>query len=141
VLQCPNCKETIDASSQQCRFCSAAIDPAAAEAAAQVMARVNQACSDSSFLKTAVVTMLIFLGVMFVPFLGLLGVVGFYFLTFAVPVLSIRWWVRFGHIQCDDPDFIRAKRTMLIVTSLTSLLLIWVLFRWISIIALLLRHR
>lgn len=36
VFRCPNCKEFINTSLQQCRFCGAAVDPAVAEAAAAV---------------------------------------------------------------------------------------------------------
>ena len=124
VFQCPNCKETIDTSAQQCRFCSAAIDPGAAEAAADVMARVNRACSDASYLKVMGVSVLVFLVLIFVPFAGLLGIAGYYFLVFATPVMAVRWWVRFGRIETEDRDFGRAKRTAIIVGALVSLLLL-----------------
>ena len=51
VFPCPNCQETINTSMQVCSFCSAPIDPAAAAASAEAFARVNQACSDASYLK------------------------------------------------------------------------------------------
>ena len=124
VFQCPNCKETIDTSAQQCRFCSAAIDPGAAEAAADIMARVNQACSDASYLKVMGVSVPIFLVMIFVPFAGWLGIVGYYFLVFATPAMAISWWVRFGRIKTDDREFGSAKRTVIIVGALVSLLLL-----------------
>ena len=77
VLQCPNCKETIDASSEQCRFCSVAIDPIAAERAADVMAKVNQACSDASFLRTAAGAILVAFVFRFLPIVGGLGNLAF----------------------------------------------------------------
>jgi predicted amidophosphoribosyltransferase len=52
VFQCPNCKETIDTLSRQCRFCSAPIDPIAAQAAADAMAKENKAQSDASYRKS-----------------------------------------------------------------------------------------
>jgi hypothetical protein len=121
IFECPNCKQTIDASATQCRFCSASIDPAAAEAAAEKMSRINQACSDASFLRTMAISILVFLGLMFVPFLGWLGVCGYYFLMFAVPFMAIRWWIRFHGIQADDPDFRRAKITVIAVSALGAL--------------------
>jgi hypothetical protein len=60
IFECPVCKQTIDASSTKCRFCSAAIDPAAAEAAAEKMAKVNQAFSDASFLRTMALSIFVF---------------------------------------------------------------------------------
>lgn len=118
IFECPVCKQTIDASSTQCRFCAAAVDPAAAQAAAEKMAKLNQACSDASFMRTAAISILVFMGVIFIPFMGLLGLVGYYFLLVAVPVLTIRWWVKFGAIQADDSDFRRARITVIVISVL-----------------------
>lgn len=121
IFECPVCKQTIDASSAQCRFCSAPVDPVAAQAAAEKMAKVNQACSDASYLRTAAISILVFIGVMFIPFMGLVGLVGYYFLLIAVPVLAIRWWVRFGRIQADDSDFRRARITVIVISVLIAI--------------------
>jgi len=100
-------------------FCP--IDPSAAEAAAEKMSRVNQACSDASFLRTMAVSLFAFLGIMFIPFMGLLGFCGYYFLVFAVPFMTIRWWIRFHAIQGDDSDFKRAKTTVIVISALCAL--------------------
>jgi len=121
IFECPNCKQTIDTSAAQCRFCSALIDPAAAEAAAAKMSKINQASSDASFLRTMAISMLVFLGIMFVPFMGLFGICGYYFLVFAVPFMTIRWWVRFYAIRADDFDFKRARTTVIVVSVLCLL--------------------
>lgn len=121
IFECPVCKQTIDSSSTQCRFCSATIDPAAAEAAAEKMAKVNQACSDASFLRTMAITILVFFGFMFVPFLNFLGWAGYWFLMFAVPFMTIRWWVKFGAIHADDRDFKRARGTVIAISILGPL--------------------
>ena len=118
IFECPACKQTIDTSSTQCRFCSAPVDPVAAQAAAEKMAKLNQACSDASYLRTAAISIFVFFGVMFIPFVSLLGLVGYYFLLIAVPVLAIRWWVKFGRIQADDSDFRRARGTVIAISVL-----------------------
>jgi hypothetical protein len=126
VFQCPNCKQTIDTRAEQCRFCSAPIDAATAERAAALMERVNQACSDASYLRIALVCGLVFLAMTFVPFMGLLGIVGYYFLLIAIPVWTIRWWVRFGRLKAEDGDFRKARKTMLLLALPVSiLLLLW----------------
>jgi hypothetical protein len=124
IFECPVCKQTIDSSSTKCRFCSATIDPAAAELAAEKMAKVNQACSDASFLRTMAITILVFLGFMFVPFLSILGISGYWFLMFAVPFMTIRWWVKFGAIRADDRDLKRARTTVIVVSVLGPLPLV-----------------
>lgn len=88
--------------------------------------RINQACSDASYLKIAFVCGLAFLAITFVPFMGLLGVMGCYFLLIAIPVWTIRWWVRFGRLKADDVDFRRARKTMLLFAiPVSMLLLLW----------------
>jgi hypothetical protein len=47
VFPCPNCRETINTSMQQCQFCGAAIDAAAAEQAAAHTSRISDAVSDA----------------------------------------------------------------------------------------------
>ncbi|MGD0738810.1 MAG: hypothetical protein ABR957_04380 [Terracidiphilus sp.] len=118
IFECPACKQTIDASAEKCRYCSATIDPVAAGAAAEKMSKINQACSDASFLRTAAISVLAFIGIMFIPFFGLLGIVGYYFLLVAVPFLTIRWWVKFGRIKADDSDFRRARITVIVISAL-----------------------
>lgn len=115
VYPCPNCKETINTSMQQCSFCSATIDHSSADAAAEAFSKVGQACSDASYLKIMAGSALTFFLLRFVPLLGLVGIVGFMFLEVAIPVMVIRWWIKFSSIKTDDPDFARAKRTALAV--------------------------
>jgi hypothetical protein len=43
VFPCPNCRETINTSTTQCRFCAALIDHTAAIASAAVTTKINQA--------------------------------------------------------------------------------------------------
>ena len=123
MLQCPSCNETIDASSQQCRFCLAPIDPIAAQAAADVMSKVNQACSDASFLKTAAGAILVAFVLRFVPFVSGLGNVAFLVLLMAVPAMAIRWWVKFLGIETNEADFRRAKKTVAAIGIPVSIIL------------------
>lgn len=123
IFECPNCRQTIDASTTECRFCSAPINPIEAQAAAEKMSLVNQACSDASFLRTAAISVLVFLGAMFIPFMALLGIGGYYFLVFAVPCLVIRWWVKYYFIRSDDRDFRHAKTTVIVISILATPLL------------------
>ena len=50
--------------------------------------------------------------------MGLLGIVGYYFLLVAVPFLATRWWVRFSRVQSDDSDFRRARITISVISVL-----------------------
>ena len=69
-----------------------------------------------------------FFALSFIPFLGIVGVFGYWFLLVAVPVMEVRWWVKFGTIRSDDPDFRRAKRAMLIAVG------IWLFFPILTLV-------
>jgi hypothetical protein len=107
----------------QCRFCSAAIDAGAAEAAADAMAILNRACSDASYLKAMAIGVPVAFIVSLLPFVSLLGALSLTFLCFAVPVMSIRWWVKFNDIQSNESDFRRA-RGIVIGISIVSVILV-----------------
>ena len=113
IFPCPNCQETINTSMQVCSFCCAPIDPAAAAAAAQQFARVNQACSDASYLKITAGSAFTLYFLRFVPVLNLMAIVALWFLEAAIPLMTIRWWAKFGDLRIDDPGFARARRTAL----------------------------
>jgi hypothetical protein len=125
VFPCPNCRETINTSVQQCPFCSALIDRAAAEQSAAATSRISQACSDASYLKIMLGILIPFGILIFFPFLGLAGIVGFVFIKYAVPIMTIRWWIRYGRIKTTDPDFRSARGTVIMVSAISFLILLF----------------
>lgn len=133
IFQCPNCKQTIDTAAVKCPFCAVSIDPKAAEDAADTMAKINQACSDASYLRIMAGSMLALLLLSFLPLIGFAAMIGFYFLIFAVPIMTIRWWVKFGGLKSDESDWRRAKKTALISIGIWSIFLILVLARFAGV--------
>lgn len=108
TFPCPNCNEIINDSMRECKYCHAPIDPQAARAAGELQARVNQACSDASYTKTAAYLMLVFMGLNLIPFIPLVSW-GFVFTFIAVIVMIIRWQAKFGGLQTQDLDYKTAK--------------------------------
>lgn len=121
VFSCPTCRETINTSVARCPYCSTPIDEAAAKLSAAETSKISQACSDASYLKVMLGILLPFGAVIFFPFLGLFGVAGFVFIKYALPVMLIRWWIRYGRIKTTDPDFRTARNTAAAV-SVSSVL-------------------
>jgi hypothetical protein len=128
VFPCPNCRETINTTMTACNFCGTAIDNTAAEQAASATTRISSACSDASYLKVMAGLLLPFLGLMFIPLLTLVGVVGLWFLRLAIPFMCIRWWVKYGKIKTTDPDFSNARGTAIWVSVVGVAALIWISF-------------
>jgi hypothetical protein len=116
VFPCPECKETIDTSAKFCRFCGTPVDAGAAEEAAEAMAKVNQACSDASYLTVMAIAIPISIALSLAPIVGFLGYWSLIFLLFAVPAMAVRWWIKFGQIQSIDPDFCRARQTIVVIS-------------------------
>lgn len=126
LFECPKCKETIDSSASICRFCGAAVDHEEALKAAAVLAKVNQACSDASYMRSTALTLPVFFGLRFVPFLSGLGSLAFTLLSFAIPIWGLRWWLKFAKLDSPDPEY-RNARTTVKVTSLIVLAVLVVL--------------
>jgi hypothetical protein len=133
IFQCPKCKETINTSVTQCPYCSVAIDPRAAEVAAEAMSKLNQACSDASYLRIMAGTMVAFFFLSFLPLVGFVATLGHWFLLLAVPTMTIRWWVKFGSLTSEETDWHRAKRTVLISAAIWAAFLVLLLvMRFVS---------
>ena len=126
IFECPNCKETIDARAETCRFCGVKVDREAARRAAVVLAKVNQACSDASYMRSTALTLPVFFLLRFVPFIALVGTIGFAGVTLVIPFWALRWWLKYRGIETDDADFRRARNRVkwigIIVTCLLILL-------------------
>ena len=110
TFRCPNCKEMINDSMTQCRYCSVPVDPGVAQLIADRQEKANQAYSDASFLRTAVVAMYVFLGTSLIPLLGF-AVWGFFITFVVVIVLLLRWQIRYATLLSDDADFKKARRS------------------------------
>jgi heme/copper-type cytochrome/quinol oxidase subunit 2 len=94
---------------EKCPYCSTPVDRQAAAAAAESQSKVNQACSDASYLRIAAVVMWVLLGLSFIPLLPLVRL-GSEITFVVVLVMIIRWQVKFGGIRTNDPDYPQAKR-------------------------------
>lgn len=124
IFECPNCKETIDSAAETCRFCGAKVDREAARKAAAVMARVNQACSDASYMSSTALTLPVFFGLQFVPFIALVGRIGFLGVILITPFWSLRWWLKYREIKTDDADFSSARNRVKWIGVIVSCLLL-----------------
>ncbi len=131
VFECPSCRQTINTSLRQCPYCSAAVDPRAAEAAAELTSKVSQACNDASYVRILAGSLVGFFLLALVPFMGLVGIVGYYVLLVLVPILAIRWWVRFSAVQTADPDYRRAKRNVGIALVIWAAFLLFTSVRFV----------
>jgi len=115
IFSCPKCGETIDVSATSCRFCSEPINADFARHAAEVLAKINQACSDATYMRTTALALPVFAVLRYIPFASMLGGVGWGGLLFIVPIWAVRWWLRFSDIETQDPDYIKSRKAVKII--------------------------
>jgi len=132
IFACPSCNQTIDTAAVKCPYCSVSIDPKFAEAAADTMAKINQACSDASYLRIMAGSMFVFLLASILPLIGFVAMIVFCFLVVAVPVMTIRWWLKFGNLTSDENGWRRAKRTALISLGIWAIFVILIIARFVG---------
>ncbi len=136
IFACPNCKETIDTKAETCRFCGFKVDREVAPAAAALMARINQALSDASYMRSTALALPVFLVLRFVPFIAMLGSIGFLVVSVAVPIWAARWWRKFSKIETDDAEFQKARKTVKWAGIIVSLVLVlFVIVPFVVVIA------
>lgn len=95
---------------KECPYCAVQLDTAIVALVAERQEKTNRACSDASFLRTSAMAMFVFLGISFIPLLGL-AYYAFLITFVAVLVMLIRWQVKFGELITSDEDYKLAKRS------------------------------
>jgi hypothetical protein len=111
VIRCPHCKEYIDARSAHCRFCRGYIDTLTTQVSAELQERVNAAYNDGLTVRNTAGVCLILAVIQLVkPLLGLFTEIALLCVFVAVPVMLVKWQLRFGQLQTDDPDYPQAKK-------------------------------
>jgi hypothetical protein len=92
----------------QCRYCAVPLDEGVAKLLAERQTKTNAAYSDASFLRTAAVSLFVFLGISMFFGLAYWGFVS----NFIVAIfLLIRWQMRYQELLTDDPDYQQARRS------------------------------
>lgn len=114
---CPSCGEIIGTSATKCKYCNSEIDTYTAIASATLQSQINEACNDASMVRNVA-------GVMWIAFVvqflfAAMGRLAFFGMMIAVPIMLVRWQIKYGRIKTDDIDFKSARRNR------TIALLLW----------------
>lgn len=124
TFPCTNCREFINESMRQCPFCGAPVDPAAAQAAAEMQEQINRACNDASMIRNLAGALWLCFLLYFAPFVGCLAGVTLLGLFFLVPVRLLIWQSSYGGLKTADVDYRTAKRNALTALVLWGLMLV-----------------
>jgi hypothetical protein len=115
ICPCPKCGEMIYSDSSTCRFCSAPVDRQAAETAADVQKKVNDAVNLAKWIRNAAGAMWLFVGLGL--FIGAVSVAATACIVL-IPVALIAWQVKYGDLQTADADYNKTGRERLVAVLL-----------------------
>ncbi|MBS1808752.1 MAG: hypothetical protein JST84_11215 [Acidobacteria bacterium] len=128
VFQCPACGEFINTAMTECKFCGVAVDAEASTQAAEVQAKVGNACSDGSYLKISARAIPVAYAVSFIPLIGGAAGWAWVILMILTPILFVRWWMKYPGIQTNDADYKKAKAsTWVSIAIWGAMIVVWLL--------------
>mgnify|MGYP000246397226 CR=1 FL=1 len=110
LVQCHNCLEFVSASLTNCRFCGAVITAENVRVEETLQAKLAQANREGNLLKLLSRALTVcFLALTFSIF-SKLALAGFLLLLVVVPILLVRWWVKYGRLPSEEQAYLTAKR-------------------------------
>jgi hypothetical protein len=115
VFRCPSCHEIISLGVSSCRFCSTPIDHRVAQVEAEKLGQITQACAQANQLKhgNAIIPLLLLLQAYLWWTSSMPGIgAKISWISLGGPIIVIGWFVKYGRLQTDDPDFHQAKKAM-----------------------------
>ena len=110
TFPCPQCGEIISTGGTSCSFCGAAIDPATAAGLADRQELRSKAFAAAHSMVITSRTFLLFYGLSFLPFIGVVGALGVLVLLVRVPYEGFRWYARYRKLNDPHPDVQQARR-------------------------------
>ncbi len=113
TFRCPNCQELVNNMMTVCKHCGIPLDEKTMSDSADAQDRVNSAYNAASNVRILAGAMWMFFFFSFIPFIGILGGIGFYLAFIGVPVMLIVWMIRYGGIPKTDPEIKDARRFLL----------------------------
>jgi hypothetical protein len=140
VFQCMICREVINTAMTNCPYCGVEVKPDAAQSAADTQSQVAEAFSNASYLKIMARAMVGFFLASWIPFIGIASW-GFLVLLVLIPILLIRWWIKYRGLQTADPDFEEARRnTVVALVIWCGIFVVWFAAGLIQVYLLMLRQ-
>jgi len=128
IFQCTSCHEYINDSMTNCQFCNALVDLTTVESAVKNVNETNKACNDGNYISILARSAVVFYLLSWIPILGAFAGWGFLFVMLAIPILVIRWWVKYLEILTSDKDYQAAKKLILISLAIWAVMaVIWLI--------------
>ncbi len=126
TVQCQNCLEFSDSSLTNCRYCGAVIDFDPLPVEEQVQSKFAQACRDGNLLMVMSRALAVCFIALTFSFLTTLALAGFLILLVAVPLMQVRWWMKYGRLPAENMAYQQARREAIVSAVVwCGVLLVW----------------
>lgn len=124
---CPNCSEPMAATAKFCSACGLPVDWKRKQESEEEKKQVKKAGDQAYAMMLTAIALIPFYLMHYLPFVGLVGSIGFLLILVVVPSWAIRWWDKHGKLESTSAEYTKAKNTVLIAGTATTLLLIGLL--------------
>lgn len=104
-----------------CANCSLQLDEQTMSKSIAIQDRINTAYNSASNVRILAGAMWMFFLFSLIPFIGIIGRIGFYLAFAGVPLFSIIWMVRYGNISKSEPDIAGARKYLLTALGIWAL--------------------
>lgn len=121
VFRCPSCKELVNNTLTACPHCAAVLESQTISDSIDAQDRVNKAYNAASNVRILAGAMWMAFFFSFIPFIGIIGGIGFYIAFIGVPIMFVVWWIRYGGIPKTDPEMKDARRLLLLGIGLWAI--------------------
>lgn len=126
TVQCQNCLESVSASLTNCRYCGAVIGLEALPVEEDAQSKIAKACRDGHFLKVMSRALAVCFIALTFSILSTLALAGFLMLLVAVPLMQVRWWMKYRRLQAEDLAYQQARRETVVSAFVwCGVLLVW----------------
>lgn len=126
MVQCHNCLEFINASLTNCRYCGTVVGVENPPVEGNAKSKVADASRDGYLLTIMARALAVcFIALTFSIF-SKLALAGFLILLAAVPMMLIRWWVKYRGLQIEEHGYKVARLSAVMAAVVwCAVLLVW----------------
>ncbi|MBP6820296.1 MAG: hypothetical protein KA368_02070 [Acidobacteria bacterium] len=126
TVQCQNCLEFINASLTNCRYCGAVVSLENPPAEGNAKTKVADASRDGYLLTIMARALAVCFIALTFSILSKLALAVFLILLVAVPLMLVRWWVKYRGLQTEEHNYRMARlNTIKAAVVWGAILLLW----------------
>lgn len=122
IVECPACHQATAQSAGKCCFCGQRVGPAHTGDSTGIVANCGQACHSARTTRLFALALPPLLVLWLVPALHRFGAVSAAAILLFFLLRCTDWWLAYSAIDCTDPHYLRARRSIKFAGIMAALL-------------------